>query len=117
MAEFNIQNMILFLVSARLITDVYLLCNKCCLQVIHANGAQHFLCDVKVLIQELYCLDIKMFIMIIVNGTMFIFVWFNCLYPEASLVLKFFLYSVCLNLCPVVQRCIGIILFLIVFYQ
>ena len=30
---------------------------------------------------------------------------------------KFFLYSVCLNLCPVVQRCIGIILFLIVFYH
>ena len=42
MAEFNIQNVILFLVSARLITDVYLLYSKCCLQVINANGAQHF---------------------------------------------------------------------------
>ena len=80
MAEFNIQNVILFLVSARLITHAYLLCSERCLHVIHANGAQHFLCDVKVLIQELYCLDIKMFIMIIVNGTMFVFVWYSIAY-------------------------------------
>ena len=34
---------------------------------------------------------------------------------ETSLVLKTFSYTVCLNLCPLVQRYVGIILFLIVF--
>ena len=36
---------------------VYLLCSKFCTQVIHANDAHHFQCDVKVLIEELHSFD------------------------------------------------------------
>ena len=58
-----------------------------------------------------------MFFIISVNGTMHISVSHSVAYVliETSIVLKTFLYTVCLNLCPVVQRCIGIILFLIIF--
>ena len=81
MAEFIILNMILFLISAQFVVDVYLLCCKCCTQVIHANGAHHFQCDVKVLIQELYCFDTNItLIMISGNGTMSIFVSYSIAY-------------------------------------
>ena len=88
----------------------------------HANAAHHFYCDVKVLIQERYCLDINMFVMTSVNCTMFIYVSNSMAYFHRSffsslflLFSKSFSYNMCLNLCPREQRCTGSILFLNVF--